>query len=117
MLALGVHPAVSSATAACMILFTSLTATTSYFAFGLLAPDSYAAACLLLGFVATCVGQAGLRVAIARTGDRYSFIAYTMGSVVVLSAILMTTESLVRIAGRSEEEPQQLSGGVCGVVA
>eukprot|EP00957_Ditylum_brightwellii_P103470 7884427-Ditylum_brightwellii.AAC.1 len=39
MLAMGVHPAVSSATSACMILFTSFTATTSFVVFGLLLPD------------------------------------------------------------------------------
>merc|ERR1719183_2948525 len=36
---MGIHPAVSSASSACMILFTSFTATTSFVVFGLLDPD------------------------------------------------------------------------------
>jgi uncharacterized membrane protein YdcZ (DUF606 family) len=97
-----------------------MTATTSYFAFGLLAPDSYALACLLLGFFSTCLGQVGLRVAIARSGNRYSYIAYSMGTVVVLSALLMTVQSLLEIAdhsrGDDSDPQQQLTGGICGVV-
>merc|ERR1712174_39158 len=56
MLAMGVHPAVASATSACMILFTSLTATTSFIVFGLMIFD-YSIACFIVGFVATYVGQ------------------------------------------------------------
>lgn len=52
MLAMGVHPAVASATSACMILFTSFTATTSFAVYGLLVPD-YAIAGAILGFSAT----------------------------------------------------------------
>lgn len=59
MLAMGVHPKVSSASSACMILFTSFTATTSFVVFGLLDME-YAPVCLLLGFAATLVGQIGL---------------------------------------------------------
>jgi hypothetical protein len=36
MLAMGVHPAITAATSACMILFTSFMATTSFVVFGLL---------------------------------------------------------------------------------
>ncbi len=49
MLALGVHPAVTSATAACMILFTSFTATSAFAVFGLLIPE-YAATFAMVGF-------------------------------------------------------------------
>ena len=56
MLALGVHASVASATSACMILYTSTTATVSYMVFGLL-NYGYAAACLVVGFVSTLAGQ------------------------------------------------------------
>ena len=39
MLAMGIHPKVSSASSACMIMYTSFTATTSFFVFGLLKMD------------------------------------------------------------------------------
>merc|ERR1712238_453312 len=69
MLAMEVHPAVASATSASMILFTSFTATTSFFVFGLLDPQ-YGPVC----------------------------IAISMGAVVLLSAIMMTVQSLLSIA-------------------
>merc|ERR1712216_277325 len=52
MLAMGVHPAVASATSACMILFTSFTATTTFSVYGLMVTD-YAIVGAILGFCAT----------------------------------------------------------------
>ena len=108
MLAMGVHPAVASATSACMILFTSSTATTSFVVFGLLTPD-YAAFCFTLGFVATVGGQVGLHY-LMRKFKRNSLIAFSIGAVVLLSAILMTIQSLVAMF---TEESHGHSGGVC----
>ena len=108
MLAMGVHPAVSSASSACMILFTSFTATTSFIVFGLLVED-YAVVCFLLGFVATYIGQVGLSY-LMKKSQRNSYIAFSIGGVVLLSAFLMTIQSLLRAA----EGEQQKSGGVCG---
>eukprot|EP00541_Cyclophora_tenuis_P018582 CAMPEP_0116556994 /NCGR_PEP_ID=MMETSP0397-20121206/8998_1 /TAXON_ID=216820 /ORGANISM="Cyclophora tenuis, Strain ECT3854" /LENGTH=124 /DNA_ID=CAMNT_0004082411 /DNA_START=175 /DNA_END=549 /DNA_ORIENTATION=- len=108
MLAMGVHPAVSSASSACMILFTSFTATTSFVVFGLLVPD-YAAVCLVIGFVATYAGQIGLNYLMKRY-QRNSYIAFSIGGVVLLSAFLMTIQSLVSMAESSSHH----SGGVCG---
>jgi uncharacterized membrane protein YfcA len=92
-----------------MILFTSFTATTSYVVFGLLIPD-YALACLLLGFLATFAGQVGIQVVMERTGNRYSYIAYSVAIVVLLSACLMTIQSLLSVA----EGERHHSGGICG---
>jgi uncharacterized membrane protein YfcA len=92
-----------------MILFTSFTATTSYMVFGLLVPD-YALACLLLGFVATFAGQLGIQAVMERTGNRYSYIAYSVAIVVLLSACLMTIQSLLSAA----EGERHHSGGICG---
>jgi len=108
MLAMGVHPAVSSASSACMILFTSFTATTSYIVFGLLVPD-YAVVCLIVGFTATVAGQLGLGYLMKKAG-RNSYIVFSIGFVVLLSAFLMTIQSLLSMA----EGEKHHSGGICG---
>jgi uncharacterized membrane protein YfcA len=108
MLAMGVHPAVSSASSACMILFTSFTATTSFVVFGLLIWD-YAVVCLCIGFLATIVGQVGLSYLMKRY-QRNSYIAFSIGFVVLLSALLMTIQSLISMA----EHTHHHSGGICG---
>jgi len=108
MLAMGVHPKVSSASSACMILFTSFTATTSFVVFGLLIPD-YATVCLVIGFVATYVGQVALNY-LMKKYQRNSYIAFSIGGVVLLSAFLMTIQSMMSIAEGSSGK----SGGVCG---
>lgn len=109
MLAMGCHPAVSSASSACMILFTSFTATTSYIVFGLLRMD-YGIVCFILGFFATLVGQVGLSY-LMKKYQRNSYIVFSIGGVVLLSAFLMTIQSLLAVAeGRQKEN----TGGVCG---
>mmetsp|Transcript_14363 Transcript_14363/g.16301 ORF Transcript_14363/g.16301 Transcript_14363/m.16301 type:complete len:529 (-) Transcript_14363:125-1711(-) len=108
MLAMGVHPKVSSASSACMILFTSFTATTSFVVFGLLVPD-YAIVCLSIGFIATYVGQVVLNYLMAKY-QRNSYIAFSIGGVVLLSAFLMTIQSIVSMA----EGHHSTSSGVCG---
>ena len=111
MLAMGIHPAVSSASSACMILFTSFTATTSFWVFGLLVSD-YAFICFVIGFAATLVGQVGLQYVMKRAkAQRNSYIAFSIGGVVLLSAFLMTMQSLLSMASHEKHE----SGGVCGV--
>ena len=108
MLAMGVHPAVASASSACMILFTSFTATTSFIVFGLLVPD-YAPICFFVGFVATLAGQMGLSY-LMRKSQRNSYIAFSIGGVVLLSAILMSVQSVLSLA----EGETHKSGGICG---
>uniref|UniRef100_A0A7S1UW20 Uncharacterized protein n=1 Tax=Grammatophora oceanica TaxID=210454 RepID=A0A7S1UW20_9STRA len=108
MLAMGVHPAVSSASSACMILFTSFTATTSFIVFGLLLFD-YGLICLAIGFVATLFGQMGLGY-LMKKSKRNSYIAFSIGGVVLLSAFLMTIQSLISMA----ESHHHHSGGICG---
>merc|ERR1712194_826835 len=107
MLHMGVHPSVSSATSACMILFTSFTATTSFVVFGLLIPD-YAPVCFVIGFVATVIGQLALFF-LMRKFKRNSFIAFSIGLVVLLSAFLMTIQSLISIV----EGTHHKTHGVC----
>ena len=109
MLAMGVHPAVSSASSACMILFTSFTATTSFIVFGLLLPD-YAVLCFFVGLFSTAVGQVVLGILMKRAGGRASYIAFSIGFVVFVSALLMTVQSLLSIAAGEHHH----AGGICG---
>jgi uncharacterized membrane protein YfcA len=102
MLALGVHPAVASATTACMILYTSSTATVTYMAHGLLVPN-YAVFCLFVGFASTVVGQTVMSVLLQRY-KRYSYIAYSIGIVVVVSAVAMVVEFVATITFNVREE-------------
>jgi uncharacterized membrane protein YfcA len=92
-----VHPAVASATTACIVLFTSATASIGYAIYGMLLPD-FAIFCFLLGFVATFVGQSIFSVLVKRF-DRHSYIAYCLGLVVVVSAVAMTAESVKALLG------------------
>lgn len=108
MLAMGVHPAVSSATSACMILFTCFTATTSFVVFGLLVMD-YAYVCVVIGFLATAAGQYGLAY-LMQKNQRNSYIVFSIGGVVLLSAFLLTIQALVSMA----EGERHGSGGICG---
>jgi len=68
--------------------------------------------CFSLGFVATYVGQVGLSI-IMRRGktQRYSYIAFSIGFVVLLSVIMMTFQSLLSIA---EGGSGSSNKGVCG---
>ena len=93
-----------------MILFTSFTATTSFVVFGLLVQD-YAIICFVIGFVATFFGQIGLSILMKRA-QRNSYIAFSIGAVVALSAFLMTIQSLLSLA----EGDHHRSGGICGKV-
>lgn len=98
MLALGVHPQVSSATSACMILFTTGTSTLEYLIFGYLKYD-YATFCLLIGFFSTLAGQTVMTVLMERSGQRNSYIAFSIGLVVAISAIAMGIQSAIAIFG------------------
>jgi hypothetical protein len=91
-----------------MILFTSFTATTSFIVFGLVVAD-YAQICFGIGFVSTIFGQIGLSYLMKRA-QRNSYIAFSIGGVVLLSAILMTIQSVLSMA----EGEQHKSGGICG---
>jgi uncharacterized membrane protein YfcA len=94
-LAIGVHPEVNLGSTACMILFTALTATTSFLVFGLLIPD-YGIVCFLIGFIATYIGHESIYYWMKRL-KRNSIIAFSLGFAVLISAILMTLESVVAI--------------------
>ena len=106
MLAMGVHPAVASATSACMIFFTSFTATTTFAVYGLLVKD-YAVVCVLLGFLCTLLGQTIMNYALGKS-KRNSYIAFSIGIVVLLSAVLMTLQSVTHLL--SDDADEEMSG-------
>ena len=95
LLALGVHPQVASATSACMIFFTSFTASISFMIFGLLTQD-YAIACLVIGLVSALVGQSAISILMQKY-QRHSYIAYSIGLVIAVSAVCMTIESVMAL--------------------
>ncbi|GMH92529.1 hypothetical protein TrST_g7246 [Triparma strigata] len=109
MLAMNVHPKVSGATSATMILYTSFTATTSFFVFGLVVKD-YAVVCFFLGFIATWVGQVGM-TKLMEGNERNSYIAFSIGGVVAVSAVMMGVQSIISLA---EGKTGGGGGGICG---
>ena len=106
MLAMGVHPSVASATSACMILFTSFTATTTFSVYGLLVYD-YAVICVILGFLSTLLGQTIMNILLGKS-KRNSYIAFSIGLVVMLSAVLMTLQSVMHLV--SDHVDEEMSG-------
>ena len=110
MLAMGVHPSVAAATCATMILFTSITATTSFIAYGELDYD-YGVVFLLIGFLSTFVGQLVMQ-ALMKKYKRTSYIAYSVALVVGASALAMTWSSIVTIVSGSSE-----GSGMCSSVS
>jgi uncharacterized membrane protein YfcA len=106
MLAMGVHPAVASATSACMILFTSFTASTTFAVYGMLVKD-YAIVFLVLGLVSTAFGQKVMSRIVKKT-KRNSYIAFSIGTSVLLSALLMTMQSVMHMM--SDKVDEEFSG-------
>jgi uncharacterized membrane protein YfcA len=90
-----VDPQVAAASSACMILFTSFTATTSFYIFDLLIYD-YAVWLFIIGFLFTSVGQYGLSYLMKRY-NRNSYIIFSIGAVVGLSALLMGLQSIISL--------------------
>jgi uncharacterized membrane protein YfcA len=112
LLAMGVHPAVATATSSCMTLFTSASATTAFVIYGLVMPD-FAIVCGIIGFCAAMFGQ--LLMARARSSpggnfERNSLIAYSIGGVILLSAFLMTILYVLLIVSFEDDGD---NGGIC----
>ena len=139
MLRLGVDPRVASATSSTMILYTSFTALTSFYVFGLIIYD-YALVGFVVGVLVTVIGQVttrrrhsefqsctdffvrtladamllyvqvGLTMLIKKLG-RDSLIVFCVAAVVGVSAILMGTHSFISMA---ESEIDLSFGTLCG---
>lgn len=115
MLAMGVLPTVSAASVAVMIFCTSFTATTSNIVFGLLLPD-YGILLFTVGFLSTLFGQMCLAY-LMKQSKRNSYIAFSIGFVVLISAILMTFQSILSIVTKISEGSShtllESPGGIC----
>lgn len=105
MLEMGIQPAVASASAAAMILFTSAAASICFVVFGLL-HVGYGVVFFLLGFVATVAGQYGIGKLLERH-NRQSPIVLSIGLVICLSSLFV---------GATRVPPQRrTSGGRVGL--
>jgi len=93
MIEMGVHPLVASATAACMILYTSFTAATSFLVFGLITYD-YGVLLSIMGVIATGIGQLIINYLIEKS-KRHSYVTLSIGGVVALSTLLMGLQSII----------------------
>jgi len=110
MLEMGTLPEVTSATSATMILFTSISASISYFIFGKLNLN-YAVVLFCLGLVFTFVGQLGLDY-IVKKYKRNSLIILIIGFVVALSAVAMGAQSFPSIIALFEGRAEP-GGQIC----
>lgn len=116
MLAMGVHPAICMATSSTMGFFTVLLTTSSFAIFNLILWD-YAAVGFAIGFFSSLMGQGLMQVARqtstgATNFERNSFIAYCIGGVIMLCALLMTLQYVVQIVGFNKEK-SYTEGGLC----
>jgi len=102
MLEMGVMPAVASASAAAMILFTSAAASTSFLVFGLL-HHGYGVIFFVLGFVCTAIGQYSVGQC-AKRYQRQSPIVLSIGLVITLSSLLVAVNTFASSAGQTVGE-------------
>jgi len=97
-----------------MILFTSFASTTSFAVFGLLLPD-FGLVGFCIGFFAAILGQTIMRQARQATSasgrnfERNSYIAFVIGGIVLISALLMTIQYVLLIV----QAPDQFDSGLC----
>jgi uncharacterized membrane protein YfcA len=115
MLTMGVHPAICTATSSTMVFFTALLMTSSFAIFNLILWD-YAAVCFVIGFFASLMGQGIMQIARqtstgATNFERNSIIAYCIGGVIMLCALLMTLQYVVQIIGF--DNSISYTGGLC----
>lgn len=118
MLAMGVHPGVAIATSSTMVLFTAMLSVSSFAVFNLILWD-YAAVCISIGFIASLMGQ-GIMKTVRQTKtegsgnfERNSFIAYCIGGVILLSALLMTMQYVLQIVSYGKNISGTEEGGLC----
>lgn len=116
MLTMGVHPSVVTATTAAMMFFSTSLSTASFAVFNLVLWD-FAIVCFILGFFASLVGQRitarakkGSHVSGANF-ERNSFVAYMIGGVIMLSALLMTMQYVLHIVTYNDSNSRE--GGLC----
>jgi len=110
MLEMGIPPAIASATAATMILYTSCAASVSFIAFGLLHP-TYAVMFWCVGLSCTAIGQIGM-TRLMKQFNRDSPIVFSIGAVISLSSVLVALNTYYTSYGHEWSELLVISG-VC----
>lgn len=113
MLEMGIIPAVASATAAAMILFTAAAASISFIVFGLVHP-TYGVLFFTLGLSCTALGQC-LVGACARH-DRPSHIVLSIGFVILLSSLLIAVDTVAEASSHKVVDLWR-PHGICSVDA
>lgn len=127
LLGIGVNPSVAAATSGMMNFFTSLAAASSYAVLGSLnSLTEYAYLCFIMGFGATFIGGKLLARRNASSTrkmkqnlhlfhgiERSSYMAYSMGMVVLVSALSMTVEALLSVMSHRFDDYE--SDGICNV--
>mmetsp|Transcript_22205 Transcript_22205/g.52234 ORF Transcript_22205/g.52234 Transcript_22205/m.52234 type:complete len:104 (+) Transcript_22205:246-557(+) len=98
-----------------MVFFTALLSASSFAVFNLVLWD-YAIVCFPLGFIASLIGQGIMqRARQTSTGasnfERNSLIAYCIGVVLMLCALLMTMQYIVQLVFFDDEYSRE--GGLC----
>ena len=111
MLEMGVHPQVASATSACMILYTTSTATVSFVLFGLMQMD-YAVFLFFVGIFSTLIGQLIVNKLIKLTG-RNSYVVFSIGVIVAMSVVCMSFQGLYSFFGKHVKANH--ASGVCAM--
>lgn len=115
LLSMGVHPTVVAATSSTMVFFTASLSTSSFAVFNLILWD-YALVCIFIGFLASLFGQGLMSTAKRQSKtaganfERNSFIAYCIGGVVLLSALLMTIQYVLEIVSYGANNTSAGSG-------
>lgn len=110
MLEMGILPAVASASAATMILYTAAAASTSFVVFGLL-HTAYGALFFTLGLTCTAIGQATVNRWVKKH-NRQSPIVLSIGTVIALSSLLVGANTMFNLFSQSRSELFAVSG-VC----
>jgi len=95
MLEMGVLPAVTAASSSAMILFTSASATATFYVFGMLRMD-YAVFFFIWGFFTSYIGKKMIDHLVKKY-RMASLVVLSIGAVILLSAILMAYESVMDI--------------------
>ncbi len=116
---IGVNPQVAAATCACMNFFTSLAATSSFVVLGSLTVyHQYAIAFFFVGIVSLIFGRWIMSFSIHSTKlkknkrlERHSYMAYSMGLVVLVSALSMTVEALLDVVNHTYGDDEM--DGIC----
>lgn len=99
MLQLGIHPLVAAATTAVMLISTNA-ASSTMFSFNTMTWD-YAIYLFILGTISTIIGQFGIGYFVDKY-KRYSYISFSIGFIVLISAVLLGVLNLQDITENSD---------------